>query len=674
MNETYIKNVVEAALLAAGRPLQIAELGQLFDENVRPDPAGLRAALDALEAEYSSRGIEVKETATGFRIQVKRDLANEVSRLWPERPPRYSRALLETLALIAYRQPITRGEIEAVRGVAVNPNIIKTVLERNWVRVVGTRDVPGRPELLGTTKEFLDYFGLRSLEDLPPLAELKAMGEINLQLDLAKPGESGEGSSGTGGAGGEGGAGGDGGADGGSNGAGGAEGSGGADDGSSGAGGANESGDIGNANVASGADGAGTGGNANVARGADENAVRGAEAGVGVSAAAVAIAGAVAASAVAEGAVGAAGAAAAGSVDADAAAGEAAAGEVSVGEGAANDAAAAEVEAEYSFSSSDVAVSVGQVEADGAIAVSAAARNDVEAGSDIAAAGDVVTSAEPRLVDADDVAVTDVGEVEVGQVVVAARSPDVEGDNAATADAIAGLGTDADDGDSLDDVVAEINAAAEIDEAAGGHATANVDETALDVAVARRRPADLDASAGDLDTVPQVDAIAEVTVLEVRASQGEPAASSERSAEAVVDSSEVTIESIAPVFAQASAYEVPVAPPLAESDSGEVTVEVETLGLVEARIEATLESDEPMIASDTAIETGQFELAELGVAGKLGAAGNEAHATVIEAEFDIEDLDVTSDDDSSDADDEEELSAAPHSSTGLVASPRDRDD
>jgi segregation and condensation protein B len=187
MTDNYIKNVVEAALLAAGRPLQLAELGQLFDEHSRPDPAALRTALDNLEADYSGRGIEVKETATGFRIQVRRDLANEVSRLWPERPPRYSRALLETLALIAYRQPITRAEIEAVRGVAVNPNIIKTVLERNWVRVVGTRDVPGRPELLGTTKEFLDYFGLRALDDLPPLAELKAMGEINLQLDLAKP-------------------------------------------------------------------------------------------------------------------------------------------------------------------------------------------------------------------------------------------------------------------------------------------------------------------------------------------------------------------------------------------------------------------------------------------------------------------------------------------------------
>src|SRR3569833_92147 len=191
MNEFYIRNIIEAALLAAGKPLQLAEIGQLFDECSRPKVDDLRTAIEALAAEYSSRGVEVKETAAGFRIQVRREFSAEISRLWPERPVRYSRALLETLALIAYRQPITRGEIEAVRGVAVNPNIIKTVIERNWVRVVGTRDVPGRPELLGTTKEFLDYFGLRSLEDLPPLAELKAMGEINLQLDLAKPAEAG---------------------------------------------------------------------------------------------------------------------------------------------------------------------------------------------------------------------------------------------------------------------------------------------------------------------------------------------------------------------------------------------------------------------------------------------------------------------------------------------------
>ena len=185
MIESYVRNVIEAALLAAGRPLTLAELGQLFDETARPDEAALAAALEQLTADYAERAIEVKHTASGWRVQVRREFAAEVSRLWPERPARYSRALLETLALIAYRQPITRGEIEDVRGVAVNPNIVKTLLERNWVRVVGQRDVPGRPELLGTTREFLDYFGLSGLDDLPPLAELKALTDLNLQLDLA---------------------------------------------------------------------------------------------------------------------------------------------------------------------------------------------------------------------------------------------------------------------------------------------------------------------------------------------------------------------------------------------------------------------------------------------------------------------------------------------------------
>ena len=185
MSETYIRNVIEAALLAAGQPLPLAELARLFEEHVRPGTHELQAALAALATEYAGRGIELKHTASGYRIQVRRELAAEISRLWPERTVRYSRALLETLALIAYRQPITRAEIEAVRGVAVNPNIIRTVLERNWVRVVGHRDVPGHPELLGTTREFLDYFGLKSLDELPPLAELKAMGDINLQLALA---------------------------------------------------------------------------------------------------------------------------------------------------------------------------------------------------------------------------------------------------------------------------------------------------------------------------------------------------------------------------------------------------------------------------------------------------------------------------------------------------------
>ncbi|HUN75377.1 MAG TPA: SMC-Scp complex subunit ScpB [Steroidobacteraceae bacterium] len=185
MNELMLKNVVEAALLAAGRPVEVNELVELFEGPLRPTAEQIRTALQALTADYDGRGIEMKETATGFRIQVRRELAPEISRLWPERPARYSRALLETLALIAYRQPITRGEIEAVRGVAVNPNIVKTLLERNWIRVVGHRDVPGRPELLGTTREFLDYFGLKSLDELPPLAELKAMAELNVQLDFA---------------------------------------------------------------------------------------------------------------------------------------------------------------------------------------------------------------------------------------------------------------------------------------------------------------------------------------------------------------------------------------------------------------------------------------------------------------------------------------------------------
>jgi segregation and condensation protein B len=185
MNESYVRNVIEAALLAAGGPLPVAELQRLFDEHLRPSAPAVRATLEALAAEYAGRGIELQETAGGFRIQVRRELAAEISRLWPERTARYSRALLETLALIAYRQPITRAEIEAVRGVTVNPNIIRTLLERNWVRVVGHRDVPGHPELLGTTREFLDYFGLKRLDELPPLAELRALGDLNPQLALS---------------------------------------------------------------------------------------------------------------------------------------------------------------------------------------------------------------------------------------------------------------------------------------------------------------------------------------------------------------------------------------------------------------------------------------------------------------------------------------------------------
>ena len=184
MSDAYLKNVVEAALLAAARPVPVSELLQIFDEQARPTAKEMRAILESLAADYEGRGVTIKETANGYRFQVRSEFALEVSRLWPDRPRKYSRALLETLALIAYRQPITRAEIEHVRGVAVNPEIVKTLMERNWVRVVGHRDVPGHPELLGTTSEFLDYFSLKSIEDLPPLAELKSLSDLNLQLPL----------------------------------------------------------------------------------------------------------------------------------------------------------------------------------------------------------------------------------------------------------------------------------------------------------------------------------------------------------------------------------------------------------------------------------------------------------------------------------------------------------
>ncbi len=187
MNTEYTRKVLEAALLAAGRSLTLTELAQLFDPVDRPENAQLREALADLDASFVDRGVELIETAQGFRFQVRREFAEQVSRLWPERPPRYSRALLETLAIIAYRQPLTRAEIEAVRGVVVNPNIVKTLFERNWIRVVGYREVPGRPELLGTTRDFLDYFGLKTLDQLPPLAELKSLEELDPQLALPEP-------------------------------------------------------------------------------------------------------------------------------------------------------------------------------------------------------------------------------------------------------------------------------------------------------------------------------------------------------------------------------------------------------------------------------------------------------------------------------------------------------
>ena len=184
MNEREVKDVVEAALLAAGRPLSVEDIRELFDEFDRPAPDHIGAAVVQLQAEYGERGIELVEVASGLRVQVRAALSGPISRLWQERPAKYSRALLETLALIAYRQPITRGEIEDIRGVAVNPNIVKTLTERGWVRVVGHREVPGRPELLGTTREFLDHFNLKSLDELPTLAQLRDLETLGVQLDL----------------------------------------------------------------------------------------------------------------------------------------------------------------------------------------------------------------------------------------------------------------------------------------------------------------------------------------------------------------------------------------------------------------------------------------------------------------------------------------------------------
>jgi segregation and condensation protein B len=184
MNHQYVKNVIEASLLAAGRPLTMEELTSVFDERDGSIADEVKGAIAALAEEYETRGLELLEVASGYRIQIRAAVAQPVARLWQERPAKYSRALLETLALIAYRQPITRGEIEQIRGVAVNPNIIKTLHERNWIRVVGHRDVPGKPELLGSTREFLDYFGLKKLDDLPTLAQLKELEDLRVQLTL----------------------------------------------------------------------------------------------------------------------------------------------------------------------------------------------------------------------------------------------------------------------------------------------------------------------------------------------------------------------------------------------------------------------------------------------------------------------------------------------------------
>lgn len=181
---TSLKSILEAVLLAAGEPLSTAALSAVFTDEERPSDTEILKALEELGEDYAERGVELKKVASGFRIQAREEVNTWISRLWEERPQRYSRALLETLALIAYRQPITRGDIEEVRGVSVSTSIIRTLQEREWIRMVGHRDIPGKPALFGTTKAFLDYFNLASLDDLPSLAEIKDMESIEPELEL----------------------------------------------------------------------------------------------------------------------------------------------------------------------------------------------------------------------------------------------------------------------------------------------------------------------------------------------------------------------------------------------------------------------------------------------------------------------------------------------------------
>lgn len=184
MDSKKLKDIVEAALLAAGQPLSVDKIVNLFDEESRPDNEELTAALEDLQADCRDRSYELKRTASGYRFQIRQEMAPWVSKLWEEKPKKYSRALLETMVLIAYRQPITRGDIEQIRGVAVSSDIIRTLVDREWVRVVGHRDVPGRPALFATTRQFLDYFNLKSLEELPPLDEIRDLDDINVELNL----------------------------------------------------------------------------------------------------------------------------------------------------------------------------------------------------------------------------------------------------------------------------------------------------------------------------------------------------------------------------------------------------------------------------------------------------------------------------------------------------------
>jgi segregation and condensation protein B len=184
MDTEQLKRILEALIMASSTPLSLERMLAVFPEDQQPESTVLRESLTALAEDYAKSSLELKEVSSGFRFQVRKDYAEWVSKLWEEKPARYSRALLETLALVAYKQPVTRGEIEKIRGVSVNTQIMKTLLEREWVSIVGHRDVPGKPAIYATTRQFLDYFNLKSLEELPPLAEIRDLDQINGELDF----------------------------------------------------------------------------------------------------------------------------------------------------------------------------------------------------------------------------------------------------------------------------------------------------------------------------------------------------------------------------------------------------------------------------------------------------------------------------------------------------------
>ena len=182
--ENKLIQIIEAALLSASRPLNIEEIQRLFPKEQTPGKEDIKETLDEIDELCTNRGVELKRVSSGYRMQVKQSLSEYIAKLWEERPQKYTKATLETLALIAYRQPITRGEIEEIRGVSVGTQLIRGILERGWIKIVGQRDVPGRPSLYATTKEFLDYFGLQHLRELPDLPDLPDVNSLDMELPL----------------------------------------------------------------------------------------------------------------------------------------------------------------------------------------------------------------------------------------------------------------------------------------------------------------------------------------------------------------------------------------------------------------------------------------------------------------------------------------------------------